>query len=71
MTRLFAVAGLLFVMASHFVVAGPIAPFTLNDYRGATINSVDFADSKCLVVAFLRTECPLAKLYGSRLQQLV
>ena len=34
------------------------------------MNSVDFADSKCLVVAFLGTECPLAKLYGPRLQTL-
>ena len=51
-------------------VTSPVAPFTLNDYRGATVHSTDFAEAKCLVVAFLGTECPLAKLYGPRLQTL-
>jgi len=51
-------------------VTGPVAPFTLNDSRGATVHSADFAEAKCLVVAFLGTECPLAKLYGPRLQTL-
>ena len=30
----------------------------------------DLADARCVVVAFLGTECPLAKLYGPRLTQL-
>ena len=72
MTRLFVFGWLALACVSVVAagVPGPVAPFTLNDYRGATVNSVDFADSKCLVVAFLGTECPLAKLYGPRLQTL-
>lgn len=47
-----------------------VGPFALHDHRGALVQSADFADSKCLVVAFLGTECPLAKMYGPRLQSL-
>ena len=74
MTRLLVIAG--FVLASFGSpvraagTAKPVAPFVLNDSRGAVVKSADFADSKCLVVAFLGTECPLAKLYGPRLQSL-
>lgn len=68
--------GLIVLSPSAWAEAPPavaiqtVAPFSLKDYRGAEIQSTDFADSKCLVVAFLGTECPLAKLYGPRLQQL-
>jgi len=47
-----------------------IAPFTLQDHRGKAWQLDDFADRKLVVVAFLGTECPLAKLYGPRLEQL-
>jgi len=79
MIRFFALSGLVLAMACGSVFCTPagavdgtvsVAPFTLNDYRGATVHSADFADIKCLVVAFLGTECPLAKLYGPRLQAL-
>ena len=41
--------------------------FQLNDFRGKEHSLADFASSKLVVVAFLGTECPLAKLYGPRL----
>jgi peroxiredoxin/mono/diheme cytochrome c family protein len=44
--------------------------FTLKDFRGQTHALDDFQDKKLVVVAFLGTECPLAKLYGPRMQQL-
>ena len=43
--------------------------FTLKDYRGKS-QSLDDVDSQLVVVAFLGTECPLAKLYGPRLSEL-
>ncbi|GIW79806.1 MAG: thiol-disulfide isomerase [Gemmatales bacterium] len=46
------------------------APFELKDYRGKRYTLDSFKDYKILVVAFLGTECPLAKLYGSRLAKL-
>ncbi len=42
----------------------------LVDYRGKTWTLDEFKDNKILVVAFLGTECPLAKLYAERLQTL-
>jgi len=47
-----------------------IADFTLQDYRGKSHSLSDFRNSKVIVVAFLGTECPLAKLYGNRLGKL-
>jgi peroxiredoxin len=47
-----------------------VANFTLQDFRGKEHSLGDFGESKLLVVAFLGTECPLAKLYGPRLQSL-
>ena len=52
-------------------VGRKIDPFTLQDFRGkehslATI----LAQHKGVAVIFLGTECPLAKLYASRLQEL-
>jgi peroxiredoxin len=44
--------------------------FKLRDYRGAERSLADFADRKAVVVAFVGTECPLAKLYGPRLAEL-
>ena len=74
MSRFFAIGWLVLAAACGSVGAADaarvVAPFTLNDSRGATVRSADFAHSKCLVVAFLGTECPLAKLYGPRLQTL-
>ena len=46
-----------------------VTPFTLKDFRGKT-HSLDDLESPVVVVAFLGTECPLAKLYGPRLAKL-
>ena len=47
-----------------------IENFTVRDFRGKQVSLDDFADSKYVVVAFLGTECPLAKLYAPRLAEL-
>jgi peroxiredoxin len=47
-----------------------IADFSLTDYRGQKHALADLADSKLVVVAFIGTECPLAKLYAPRLEEL-
>jgi peroxiredoxin len=47
-----------------------IADFTLRDYRGHEHSLKELADAKVVVVAFLGVECPLAKLYAGRLEQL-
>lgn len=44
--------------------------FRLTDYRGKEWSPDDFRDKKVWVVAFLGTQCPLAKLYSPRLQEL-
>lgn len=44
--------------------------FSLQDFRGKPVQLADMADSKCVVVAFLGVECPLAKLYAPRLEAL-
>jgi peroxiredoxin len=49
---------------------GPIGDFSLADYHGKTYSLVDFKDKPILVVAFVGSECPLAKLYGPRLEEL-
>ena len=44
--------------------------FTLADYRGTEHAFADLAGKQATVVAFLGTECPLAKSYGPRLAEL-
>jgi peroxiredoxin len=44
--------------------------FTLRDFRGKEHSLNDFANRKLIVVAFLGTTCPVAKLYGPRLTDL-
>jgi thiol-disulfide isomerase/thioredoxin len=44
--------------------------FKLTDFRGAAHQLAGFKDRELVVVAFLGTECPLAKLYGPRLAEL-
>ncbi len=44
--------------------------FELRDNYGKTVALRDFRDRPWIVVAFLGTECPLAKLYGPRLNEL-
>jgi peroxiredoxin len=50
---------------------GQQAPdFRLADATGQEHALADLQDARLVVVAFLGTECPLAKLYGPRLEQL-
>ena len=42
----------------------------LVDFRGKTWSLRDFQDDSLIVVAFLGTECPLAKLYAARLNDI-
>jgi peroxiredoxin/mono/diheme cytochrome c family protein len=44
--------------------------FSAKDFRGKEVSLKDFADSKAIVVVFLGTECPQAKLYAPRLVQM-
>ena len=70
------VLGLAF--AGNTAAAGPeqtnlgqsIADFALRDCNGKEIRLADYRDSKLVVVAFLGVDCPLAKLYGPRLEEL-
>ncbi|MCE9532755.1 MAG: redoxin domain-containing protein [Planctomycetes bacterium] len=47
-----------------------IDAFALQDYRGKEHALKDFKDARLVVVAFVGTECPLAKLYGPKLGKL-
>ncbi len=47
-----------------------IEDFTLNDSLGAKRSLSEWKDSQAIVVVFLGTECPLAKLYGKRLAEI-
>jgi peroxiredoxin len=47
-----------------------IDDFKLRDYRGTERSLADFADKKLVVVTFIGSECPVAKLYGPRLAAL-
>ncbi len=57
-------------MAEESRINRQIENFSLRDYRGKVRSLDEFADSKLVVVAFLGVECPLAKLYAPRLQEL-
>jgi peroxiredoxin len=50
--------------------AEPVADFTLGDYLGSSHSLHDWSDKRAVVVAFLGTECPMANLYGDRLQKM-
>ena len=44
--------------------------FELKDIHGKTVNfQTEFSDNKAVVVTFIGTECPLVKLYSSRLNK--
>ncbi len=47
-----------------------VGDFSLPHHLGETRSLSDFQDKKIVVLAFLGTECPLAKLYGPRLAEL-
>jgi len=52
------------------LIGKPIESFTLNDIYGRAHSLAEFKESDVVVVAFLGTECPLAKLYAPRMEQL-
>lgn len=60
------------VGAEETVVAKPtsLTEIHLADFRGRQWDLADFAESPVMVVAFLGVECPLAKLYSNRLNEL-
>jgi peroxiredoxin len=41
--------------------------FSLNDFYGKSRSLADYKDKKLVVLAFIGTECPVAKAYGERL----
>lgn len=47
-----------------------VSNFTLRDFRGQAYQLDDYAGSRAVVLAFVGTQCPLAKLYAPRIQQL-
>ena len=55
--------------AAESVASAPrkVADFSLNDHAGAKRSLAEWSDKPVLVVVFLGTECPLAKLYGQKL----
>lgn len=55
---------------SRTFIGRTVDDFTLKDSRGAEHRLSSLKDSKYTVIAFLGTECPLAKLYGPRLADL-
>jgi peroxiredoxin len=51
-------------------VGATVNDFTLRDYHGQQRSLEEFRDAEVVVVAFLGAECPLARLYGRRLNEL-
>ena len=52
------------------LVGTKVDDFSVRDYRGKEHSLSDYESSKVVVLAFLGTECPLAKLYAPRLASL-
>lgn len=51
-------------------IGSKIASFELTDYQGRKWSSGELQGSKATVVVFLGTQCPLAKIYIARINQL-
>ena len=56
--------------AEASLIGRAIDDFALQDFRGKQHALADYADKQAVVVYFLGTECPIAKLYGPRVQKL-
>lgn len=52
------------------VIGRKVSDFTLDSCYGKSVSLADFDDKRAIVLVFLGTECPLAKLYGRRLADL-
>lgn len=55
---------------SHSLIGKKIDDFSLRSHLGREWKLAEFNDKKLVVITFLGTECPLAKLYGRRLAKL-
>ena len=55
---------------THTYVGKKVQPFTLDNCYGKPVSLDDLNDKKIVVITYLGTECPLAKLYSRRLSQL-
>ena len=52
------------------ILGREIEGFSLKDFRGKEHALSDYEDKRAVVAFFMGTECPLAKLYGPRMQKL-
>lgn len=57
-------------IAAEKSLEGVLESFTLSNNYGKDVALSSFSEKRIIVLAFLGTECPLAKLYGSRLQEI-
>jgi peroxiredoxin len=57
-------------LSANETKASRLTEFALKDFRGREYRSSEFDQQSVLVVAFLGIECPLAKQYSVRLQEL-
>ena len=57
-------------ISADSMIGNPVAPFALQNAYGKSVALSDFEDTSLVVLAFLGTECPLAKLYSRRLDDL-
>src|SRR5688572_516007 len=62
------VAVVLLTAAGGDANAAIVGNFSLPDHLGQQRSMVEYSDKRLVVVAFLGTQCPLAKLYAARLQ---
>lgn len=56
--------------ATKTLIGSKIAKFELTDYQGRKWSSDELLGAKGTVVVFLGTQCPLAKIYSARVNQL-
>jgi thiol-disulfide isomerase/thioredoxin len=66
----FSGAGSILASSAGSDLSRQLQSLELYDCRGAVRRGAELPDAKPVVVAFLGTECPLAKLYGPKLQAL-
>ena len=59
-------------LAGRAVCAERVAvqDFVLPDVNGRIVRLADFAGSRLVVIVFLGVDCPLARVYGPRLEEL-
>ncbi len=76
MWKLSTIVGIVVAFAGNIALAaeGPIGKkipnFTLRDHRGMERSLSDYDDQEVVAVVFVGTDCPLAKLYAPRLEDL-